>query len=212
MLNQITHIHFVTPWHAHSTLPPIPLPPSPLPPSPLPPSQGDPTRHMVAIFHGCVPVFTLGTAGSDDALPFDELLPWERFSLRVPKDAMRTLPNVVRAAARDHAALSSMQAELGCAWRALFWTSLKGSCFGESVRGDAFDTLVQVLKKRQSSGGTGAATEEARRGDVVRPGTSGGTSIAGSACEAVGALPKHLATADALARLAPGTTWRATGL
>ena len=23
--------------------------------------QGDPTRHMVAIFHGCIPVFTLGT-------------------------------------------------------------------------------------------------------------------------------------------------------
>ena len=22
--------------------------------------QGDPTRHMVAIFHGCIPVFSLG--------------------------------------------------------------------------------------------------------------------------------------------------------
>jgi hypothetical protein len=39
--------------------------------------QGDPTRHMVAIFHGCVPVFTLGPRTSDDALPLDELLlPW----------------------------------------------------------------------------------------------------------------------------------------
>eukprot|EP00964_Phaeocystis_antarctica_P119583 scaffold83301_cov51-Phaeocystis_antarctica.AAC.2 len=68
--------------------------------------QGDPTRHMVAIcpkpspnpnpnpnpdpnpnptqvsiYHGCLPVFSLGeTAEQDDALPFDEVLDWGRFS------------------------------------------------------------------------------------------------------------------------------------
>ena len=48
-------------------------------------------------------------AEQDDALPFEELLPWERFSLRVPTDALRNLPNIVRAAVRDGTQLRSMQ-------------------------------------------------------------------------------------------------------
>ena len=88
--------------------------------------QGDPTRHMVALFHGCLPVFTLGQADDDDALPFDEYLPWGQFSLRVPIDSLRSLPSIVRAAARDGAALKAMQSKLNCVWRSLFWTSLKG--------------------------------------------------------------------------------------
>ena len=159
--------------------------------------QGDPTRHMVSIFHGCVPVFSLGRAKQDDALPFEELLPWERFSLRVPTDELRDLPNIVRAAARDGTRLRSMQAELGCAWRALFWTSLEGSgsCFGEPLRGDAFDTLMQVLAHRRSGS------------SVARP------PKAQSACDATARpLPAHLLDADgqlARERLATGTTWLA---
>ena len=110
--------------------------------------QGDPTRHMVAIFHGCVPVFTLGHRGDDDALPFDELLPWPKFSLRVPTDELRSLPAVLRRASSDAAAVDAMRAELACAWRALFWTSLHGSCFGEAPRGDAFDAMMAVLRRR----------------------------------------------------------------
>ena len=54
--------------------------------------QGDPTRHMVAAFHGCVPVFSLGPSrDADDALPFDELLAWRRFSLSVPTDKLESL-------------------------------------------------------------------------------------------------------------------------
>ena len=46
--------------------------------------QGDPTRHMIAIYHGCIPVFSLGpTREHDDALPFDEVLDWEA-APRVP--------------------------------------------------------------------------------------------------------------------------------
>ena len=110
--------------------------------------QGDPTRHMVALFHGCIPVFTLGPAGSDDALPFDELLPWPRFSLRVPTNSLDKLPSILRGQARETGLIRRMRRGLGCAWRALMWTSLKGSCFGESVHGDAFDALMAVLKLR----------------------------------------------------------------
>jgi hypothetical protein len=120
--------------------------------------QGDPTRHMVAIFHGCVPVFTLGPRTSDDALPLDELLPWPRFSLRVPTDELPTLPDVLNGA--DGERLRAMQAELACVWRSLFWTSLLGSCFGEPPRGDAFDGLLAVLRlrlRRFTSGPTAAS-------------------------------------------------------
>lgn len=109
--------------------------------------QGDPTRHMVAIFHGCVPVFTLGRSGADDALPFEEVLPWGRFSLRVPVDRMAALPAALHAADEPEA-LRTMRSELSCAWRALFWSSVVGSCFGEPLHGDAFDTLMTVLRRR----------------------------------------------------------------
>ena len=158
--------------------------------------QGDPTRHMVAIFHGCVPVFTLGKSENDDALPFEEILPWRRFSLRVPVDELRSLPNVVRAAARDQAQLKAMQMELGCVWRALFWTSLKGSCFGERLSGDAFDAFIQVLERRRAM--------QADAADVPR-------ADGLSACtRPLLSLPTHLRDADGAPmrdRLAAGSTW-----
>ena len=148
--------------------------------------QGDPTRHMVALFHGCLPVFTLGQADDDDALPFDEYLPWGQFSLRVPIDSLRSLPSIVRAAARDGAALKAMQSKLNCVWRSLFWTSLKGSCFGEGVRGDAFDALMRVLALRSERRRAAGAKEK----------------VEAKFCE--DELPSHLLDRD---RLAPGSTW-----
>ena len=82
-----------------------------------------------------------------DALPLEEVLPWDRFSLRVPADRLATLREALRAADQP-AALRAMRAELGCAWRSLFWSSVLGSCFGEPLRGDAFDTLMAVLRRR----------------------------------------------------------------
>ena len=125
--------------------------------------QGDPTRHMVAIYHGCLPVFSLGEAAEqDDALPFDEVLDWRRFSLRVPTGRLAELPATLWPVARDAARLRAMQLELACAWRALFWTSLVGSCFGEDVQGDAFSTLMSVLRHRKQPR-RAAAAAAARR-------------------------------------------------
>ena len=124
--------------------------------------QGDPTRHMVAIYHGCLPVFSLGrNEQTDDALPFEELLDWSSFSRRVPtqQPGLGALPDTLWPIVRDEASLRAMQRELACSWRPLFWTSLVGSCFGEGVLGDAFATLMQVLKMRLATrrGGDGAA-------------------------------------------------------
>ena len=136
------------------------------------------------------------------------LLPWPRFSLRAPTDELRGLPLLLRAKAKDADGLRAMQAELGCVWRSLFWTSLKGSCFGEGVRGDAFDALVEVLQRRpwhrlDAQGALASSHSEAR------PARSG--SSAGSACSVAGGrhLPAHLATSRV--HLAPGTTWRPAG-
>ena len=162
--------------------------------------DGDPTRHMLSIFHGCVPVFTLGDTASteSDALPFEEVLPWERFSLRVPQASLATLPAKLRAAARAPT-LRAMQAELGCAWRALFWTSLMGSCFGESARGDAFDTLMLVLRRRAA----------AWPATVRPPASASACSVGVAQHRASRPLPQHLLdqTGGQLrADLAPGTT------
>lgn len=112
--------------------------------------EGDPTRHMVAIFHGCVPVFSLGREGADDALPFEEVIDWRQISLRVPKDRLQELPNTLWAAVEDSQRLAAMQRRLGCAWRQLFWSSLVGSCFGEPTddEHDAFGALTAVLRLR----------------------------------------------------------------
>ena len=72
---------------------------------------------MVALFHGCVPVFTLGRKRDDDALPFDEVLPWHAFSLRVPVDEMRTAIQEQLSSAEGHLTtlageVTSLQAQL----------------------------------------------------------------------------------------------------
>jgi len=103
---------------------------------------------MGAIFHGCIPVFHGGANASHrDALPFEEVLPWSQFSLW--EGNLSRLPAMLSAAAADEQRLKRMQLELACAWRALFFSSIEGSCFGEQKsRGDAFDTLMTVLTRR----------------------------------------------------------------
>jgi hypothetical protein len=130
--------------------------------------EGDPTRHMVAIFHGCVPVFTLGKEGADDALPFDELIDWGNLSIRVPSDRLADLPRTLWRAAADAPRMRAMQRRLGCAWRQLFWSSLEGSCFGEPTDdgNDAFGALLAVLRRRVLPPGA--------RGDALVLGGDGG--------------------------------------
>lgn len=175
---------------------------------------------MVAIFHGCVPVFTLGHSDDDDALPFDELLPWDQFSLRVPANELRSLPMIVNAKAQDQAGLRAMQSQLGCVWRALFWTSLKGSCFGEVVKGDAFDALMHVLRKRVAGASAPKPRSDGSSTSISRTAATAAVSSRGSgsvtACDVAGKLPSHLSgggakARQALQRLAPGFDVRLLG-
>lgn len=157
--------------------------------------EGDPTRHMISIFHGCVPVFSLGTSTEDDALPWEELLPWHRFSLRVPTDRMEELPDLLRrhVGQRGKGGLTSMQEELACAWRWLYWSSLEGSCFGESTDTDALAAWMAVLRIRLGRSHIGGA------------GVGAGNRALVSTCDG-GGLPPHLldARGHLHAWLAPG--------
>ena len=76
------------------------------------------------------------------------MLDWGRFSLRVPTGRLGELPAALWPIARDAARLHAMQRELSCAWRALFWTSLVGSCFGEDVQGGAARSAAHAATHR----------------------------------------------------------------
>ena len=98
--------------------------------------------------------------------------------MRVPTDELASLPRVLRRAADSPENLSQMQAELRCLWRSLFWTSMQGSCFGEPARGDAFDTMMAVLRRRIK--------------DRAMPVSAVPTGALRSACEVGKPLPLHL--------------------
>ena len=54
--------------------------------------QGDPTRHMVALFHGCVPVFSLGGRGcapQPSLQPSTLKMPYPHPHVRAPHAAGR---------------------------------------------------------------------------------------------------------------------------
>lgn len=65
---------------------------------------------QMSIFHGCVPSFSLGPSSADDALPFEEILPWAHFSNRVPTDKLPRLGKKLQAIVADQKELRRMQA------------------------------------------------------------------------------------------------------
>ena len=110
----------------------------------VPPGQryGDARRHILAAFHGCIPVFTI----PDGHHTLEELIPWERMSVSVPQERMAMLPAILRNISDTQRA--AMRRELSCAWRRLWFSSIYGTCFGEDPQTDAFDALMQVFASR----------------------------------------------------------------
>ena len=60
----------------------------------VPPGQryGDARRHIIAAFHGCIPVFTV----PDGHHTLEEVLPWHRMALSVPQEQLPLLPQILR--------------------------------------------------------------------------------------------------------------------
>ena len=118
----------------------------------VPPGQryGDARRHLVAAFHGCIPVFTI----PDGHHTLEEVMPWSRMSVTVPQERLPLLPQILANYSRRD--IKQMR-DLLRGWRQVLWYG--SSCAavsalppsserGASVPRDAFEGLMQLLAAR----------------------------------------------------------------
>ena len=121
----------------------------------VPPGQryGDARRHVIAAFHGCIPVFTI----PDGHHTLEEVLPWRTMALSVPQEQLPQLPQILRNVSAEER--DAMRRELSCVWRRLWFSSIYGSCLGEETQTDALDALLQLLGRRlrRPAGGSGGS-------------------------------------------------------
>ena len=117
--------------------------------SPLGQNDGDSDRYLPAILYGCIPIFL--SPGEEP--PFSEvphLIPWRNISLRLGTEDAAQLPRIL--ARIGPAQVVAMRLAMAPVWRRLLWTRLSGSYLGEDATSDAFETLMEVLRRRLASG------------------------------------------------------------
>jgi len=124
--------------------------------SPLGQAEGDSDRYLPALLYGCIPVFVC----EDEVLPFDELLPWARFSLQLRIRDVKNLHVLLRSV--EQARVVAMRRAMATVWPRLLWTTdnfdMRSSAgnvntrmdgyLGESGGRDAFAMLMAVLSLR----------------------------------------------------------------
>ena len=87
-------------------------------------------------------------------MPFEEVIEWERFSLRLGLRDVRSLGAILRNV--SHARIVEMCTAMREVWPRLLWTSTfpqrregpSSTYLGEGAERDAFATFVQVLERR----------------------------------------------------------------
>ena len=99
-------------------------------------------RVNLATHSGCIPVIVQDNI----AAPYDDVLPYDEFSVRVAKADIAKIPDIVKAITPEK--LDRMRQQLACAARALQWSSILGSDFGEGGENDAFALLMLTLQHR----------------------------------------------------------------
>jgi hypothetical protein len=95
--------------------------------SPLGQMDGDSDRYLPAMLYGCVPVFTC----DDEARPFDEVIDWEAFSIRLPRRASAAAHSAEDPVVGLHMLLDgisderllSMRRAMSRAWPRVLWSS-----------------------------------------------------------------------------------------
>ena len=73
--------------------------------------------------------------------PYEDLLPYDQFSLRISKPRLRQLSDLLRSIPPDHYA--RLRAGLGLYWRAFVWDPAKG--------GRAYNMTIAALQRRATS-------------------------------------------------------------
>ena len=99
-------------------------------------------RSTNALMLGCVPIFTKELYSYP---MFHEVIDWRKISLHVPPAEMPKLLAVL-----NRADVEALRRAGGPIRRRLLWTSIYGNCHfrdGEGGDADAFDTLMEVLRK-----------------------------------------------------------------
>jgi hypothetical protein len=91
-------------------------------------------RVVAAVVAGCVPVIIQERVFQ----PYEDLLPYEEFSLRLSNDEVEALPELLRAV--TPAQLAALQAGLARHWPAFVWQRKHG--------GRAFEHMLRALQRR----------------------------------------------------------------
>ena len=108
-------------------------------------------RVGLAAQFGCIPVVVQDSVRQ----AFDDVLPYDAFTVRFQESDIPNIPDVLRAIPEScegvppgGRCLERMRAQLACALRALMWSSVYGSLFGESGADDAFAFTMLSLQHR----------------------------------------------------------------
>eukprot|EP00238_Polyblepharides_amylifera_P012122 CAMPEP_0196596368 /NCGR_PEP_ID=MMETSP1081-20130531/85664_1 /TAXON_ID=36882 /ORGANISM="Pyramimonas amylifera, Strain CCMP720" /LENGTH=219 /DNA_ID=CAMNT_0041921335 /DNA_START=101 /DNA_END=760 /DNA_ORIENTATION=+ len=132
-------------------------------------------RTTLAAMYGCIPVIVQ----DDVQQPFEDMLPYHRFSIRVKETDIGDIPAILEAIPRtcgeqndtapsaqggaefrsghvgglldSHMCIPRLQAELACALRVFLWSSVYGSAFGEGGDLDAFAMTMLALREKVST-------------------------------------------------------------
>ena len=137
--------------------------------SPLGQNEGDSDRYLPAILYGCIPVFLC----PGEEPPFSEVLPWRNISLRLGPDDAAQLPRILSRI--GPAQVVAMRLAMAAVWRRLLWTRLSGSYLGEDPSSDAFETLMEVLRRRLVSGAHPHVVDQLRVDELGRGGEADGS-------------------------------------
>eukprot|EP00854_Cymbomonas_tetramitiformis_P008440 gene8440-10031_t len=114
------------------------------------PGAGWAVRSYHAVLHGCIPVFI-----PDNIAPaLDEVIPWNQLSVTVAKEDIPKLDQILNDISKER--IREMQEGLACAWPRMHMGSFYGAYADEDVRHDMFDSVMQVLRNRMSSGEQGS--------------------------------------------------------
>ncbi|KAK3266985.1 hypothetical protein CYMTET_24426 [Cymbomonas tetramitiformis] len=107
-------------------------------------------RTTLAMMYGCIPVIVQ----DDVSQPLEEILPYDKFSVRVPEKDIPNLPRILKAIPAECTAdsgdrcIPKMQQELACALRSMLWSSIFGSAYGEGGDYDAFVMTMLALQDK----------------------------------------------------------------
>ena len=104
------------------------------------------SRGTLAVVFGCIPV-----AYVDDVVePFEHVIDWSSFGVRIPQYKLGSLVDILRAIPPD--VVRAKQAALACVAEHYLWSSVHGTLGEEDGTRDAFEVLMYALRKKALGG------------------------------------------------------------